>query len=207
MKASSKLRAAARFFGFALLVPGLLAFAFGAGAADRAGAVDSLFGLAQAEIAKTERKLAQGDSVFVGDTVMTAFQSRVSMQMGEATRIRLGENARLRIDRYLMGVGGTLTLGSGPMLFDRPSGARPEALKIRGAFGVIAVRGTRFFAGPSQGKLAVFVDRGSVSVTSGGSTVTLVAGEGTDVTRPGAPPTEPKSWGHGRIVEAFSTVR
>jgi len=69
------------------------------------------------------------------------------------------------------------------------------------------VRGTRFFAGPSQGKLAVFVDRGSVSVTSGGSTVTLVAGEGTDVTRPGAPPTEPKSWGHGRIVEAFSTVR
>ena len=138
---------------------------------------------------------------------MTAFQSRVSMQMGEATRIRLGENARLRIDRYLMGVGGTLTLGSGPMLFDRPSGARPEALKIRGAFGVIAVRGTRFFAGPSQGKLAVFVDRGSVSVTSGGSTVTLAAGEGTNVARPGAPPTAPKSWGHGRIVEAFSTVR
>lgn len=176
-------------------------------AADRAGEVDSLFGAALASAARAERTLAKGDSVFVGDMVSTAMQSRLAMQVGSATRIKLGENARLKIDRYLLGVGGTLTLGSGAMLFDRPGGSAPEKLDIRGAFGVIAVRGTRFFVGPSQGKLAVFVDRGTVTVTSGKATVSLAAGEGTDIAHPGARPAAPKSWGHARIVEALSSVQ
>jgi ferric-dicitrate binding protein FerR (iron transport regulator) len=93
------------------------------------------------------------------------------------------------------------------MLFDRPSGTAPEALRIRGDFGVIAVRGTRFFVGPSQGKLAIFVDRGGVSVSSGGSTVVLGPGQGTDIVRRGARPAAVQTWGQGRIAEALGLVQ
>lgn len=176
-------------------------------AQDRAGDVDSLFGLARAAMPKAERSLAAGDAVFIGETVVTAAQTRMSLRLGSVTRIKLGENVRLRIDRHLVGIGGTLTLLNGPILFDRPSGSPPESLRIRGDFGVIAVRGTRFFVGPSQGKLAVFVDRGAVTVTSGGATVALGPGEGTEVARRGARPETARTWNAARIADAFSLVQ
>jgi hypothetical protein len=176
-------------------------------AQDKAGAVDSVFGIARAALPQTERSLAAGDNVFLGETVVTAAQSRMSLQLGAVTRIKLGENVRLRIDRYLVGTGGTLTLGQGAMLFDRPAGSPPEALRIRGDFGVIAVRGTRFFVGPSQGKLAVFVDHGKVTVTSGGATVALGAGEGTEIARRGAKPEPVRIWSVSRINDALGLVR
>ncbi len=74
----------------------------------------------------------------------------MSLQLGTVTRIKLGENVRLRIDRYLVGTGGTLTLGQGAMLFDRPAGSPPEALRIRGDFGVIAVRAHGFLWVPAR---------------------------------------------------------
>lgn len=194
-----------RLFQAALVaVFGLVAAAH---AQDKAGAVDSVFGVARAALPQTERALAAGDNVFLGETVVTAAQSRMSLQLGTVTRIKLGENVRLRIDRYLVGTGGTLTLGQGAMLFDRPAGSPPEALRIRGDFGVIAVRGTRFFVGPSQGKLAVFVDHGKVTVTSGGATVALGPGEGTEIPRRGAKPEPVRAWGFGRIVDALSQVQ
>ena len=49
---------------------------------------------------------------------------------------------------------------------------------LRSLFGLIAIRGTRVFAGPSNGVFGVFVDRGSVDVTAAGKTVTLAAGSG-----------------------------
>lgn len=199
---------ASRWRQFGLVIAGFLAATAGTACAQsQVGAVDSLFGAARAAIPKSERVLAKGDAVFLDETVLTGDQSRLALQLGQTTRINLGENARLRIDRYLIGVGGTLTLGAGPMLFDRPGGAPPEKLEIHGAFGKIAVRGTRFFVGQSQGKMAVFVDRGAVTVTSGGATVALGAGEGTEIARAGARPDSPKSWGLGRIVEALSTVQ
>ncbi len=189
----------------AALAAGLM-FAQPGLAQDRAGDVDSLVGLAQAAMPKAERNLAAGDAVFLGETVVTAAQTRISLRLGTATRIKLGENARLRIDRHLVGMGGTLTLQSGAMLFDRPGNAPPEALRIRGDFGVIAVRGTRFFVGPSQNKQSVFVDRGRVTVTSGGATVSLEAGQGTEIPYRGAKPGPVQSWGLTRIVDALSQV-
>ena len=56
--------------------------------------------------------------------------------------------------------------------------SRPVAVKIRSSYGLIAVRGTKFFAGPSNGVFGVFVDHGTVTVSGGGSEVVLQAGRG-----------------------------
>ncbi len=61
--------------------------------------------------------------------------------------------------------------------------------------------------GPSQGKLAVFVDHGKVTVTSGGATVALGPGEGTEIPRVVPKPEPVRAWGFGRIVDALSQVQ
>lgn len=138
------------------------------------------------------------------------------MLLGEDTTIRLGERARLVIDQFLSTTGGEISLQSGPMLFDRPSGSRPLAMKIKSPYGLIAVRGTKFFAGPSNNFFGVFVDHGTVVVSGGGSEVVLQAGEGTnlgpqagsgfDLSGANAKPTAAVKWGEARIKAALASV-
>jgi len=175
-------------------------------AAQRAGAVEFVKGEAFAEVSAARRALDRNAPVFLGDQCGTGPESRLGMQLGGSTRLRLGEKARITIDRYLVNVGGELTLHSGPMLFDRAAGAAPSAIQIRSPFGLIAVRGTRFFAGPSRAVFGVFVARGAVTVTAGFGSVTLHAGEGTDIRHPGDAPAPPSRWGAPRIREALASV-
>jgi ferric-dicitrate binding protein FerR (iron transport regulator) len=119
----------------------------------------------------------------------------------------MGEQARLTIDRVLMNAGGEITLGSGAMTFERPAEARPAPVRIRSPYALIAVRGTRFFAGPSNGVFGVFVEKGRVQVSGGGRSVTLRAGQGTDIRAPGGRPTAPRQWGRARIEAAYTSVR
>jgi ferric-dicitrate binding protein FerR (iron transport regulator) len=172
--------------------------------AQRAGAVEFVKGEAFAEASAARRALDRNAPVFLGDQCATGAESRLGMQLGGSTRLRLGEKARITIDRYLVNAGGELTLQSGPMLFDRAAGAAP--IQIRSPFGLIAVRGTRFFAGPSRAAFGVFVERGSVTVTSRFASVTLQAGEGTDIRHPGDAPSPPARWAAPRIREALASV-
>jgi ferric-dicitrate binding protein FerR (iron transport regulator) len=82
----------------------------------------------------------------------------------------------------------------------------PGALQVRGSFGLITIRGTRVFVGPSNGVIGVFVVHGLVDVTSGGHGVVLQTGQGTDIAAPGAPPTQPHPWGERRIRAALASV-
>ena len=72
---------------------------------------------------------------------------------------------------------------------------------------LIAIRGTRVFAGPSNGVFGVFVARGSVDVTAAGKTVTLGRGFGTNIAKPGDEPTAPAAWKPPRIKAAFASVQ
>ena len=149
--------------------------------------------------------LERNSPVFVADLVSTGAASRVTIHLGEQTRLRLGERVRIIIDRYLIDAGGEFTLEAGAVLFDRPSG-KPAPVQIRSPFGLIAVRGTRFFAGPSAGVFGVFVQRGSVTVTAAGREVVLRMGQGTDISRPGDKPTTARRWRDPRIREALESV-
>ena len=99
-----------------------------------------------------------------------------------------------------------MTLRAGPLLFDQPPGRAPAAVQIPSAFALIAVRGTRFFAGPSNGRFSVFVASGSVAVTAAGQQVTVREGEGTDFASRGTPPTPATRWGPERIRTALASV-
>ena len=179
----------------------------GAQSAERAGAVEDVRGEAFAETAAVRRGLDRAAPLFIGDQIGTGFQSRLAMRLGRATLIRLGEQARLTLDRFLVNAGGDITLQSGPMLLDRPSGGAPLPIQIRSPFALIAVRGTRFFAGPSNERFGVFVERGSVLVTAAGRQVVVRAGEGSDIPYPGAAPTPAVRWGEPRIRAALASVR
>jgi len=71
----------------------------------------------------------------------------------------------------------------------------------------MAVRGTQFFAGPSNGVFGVFVQNGTLEVSAAGETVTLSAGQGTNLQKPGSAPTPPVDWGKPRIDAAYGRVR
>jgi hypothetical protein len=119
-------------------------------AADRAGEVQSSRGECFALSATSRRTLTPTAAVFIADTVVTGVQSALALHLGTATEVRLGQQARLRIDRFLINAGGTLVLEQGGMLLDHDTAKAGAAnIAVRSPFGLIAVRGTHFFAGPA----------------------------------------------------------
>jgi hypothetical protein len=177
-----------------------------AGAAEPAGKVETSRGECYAENSAERRALVPAAAVFVGDAVGTGVQSALSMHLGVATEVKLGPEARLRIDRFLMNAGGVLVLERGAMLQDHDEKSGPSDITVRSPFGLIAVRGTRFFAGPSNGVFGVFVERGAVTVVGVRTAVALTSGLGTNIARPGAEPSSPTKWGAERIASAIASV-
>jgi hypothetical protein len=172
--------------------------------ADQAGSVEEVKGEAFAETGSERRLLNRAAPLFIKDKVDTGTDARATLLLGKATTLHMGENTAITIDRFLVNAGGEITLQSGPILFDGPSGN--ARMQIRSAFGLIAVRGTRFFAGPSNNVFGVFVVRGSVSVSSAGKRVLVRSGQGTNIAQPGAQPTPPAPWKPERVQAALASV-
>jgi hypothetical protein len=63
-------------------------------AAEPVGAVDAILGQVTAQAGAATRTLAKDAPVFVGDTVATAAASGVALRLGQATKVRLGPEAR-----------------------------------------------------------------------------------------------------------------
>jgi hypothetical protein len=175
-------------------------------AAEPAGEVQSARGECYAQTAAVRRALAPAAAVFVGDAVGTGAQSALRLHLGQTTELRLGAESHLRIDRFLVNAGGILVLDRGALLYDHDTGGGGTDVAVRTPFGLLAVRGTRFFAGPSNGVFGVFVERGAVLVVGAYTSVLVTDGQGTDVVRPGAEPTPPHLWGAARIAAAMASV-
>lgn len=139
-----------------------------------------------------------------GDTAETGMNGLALLWLDEDTRIHMGPGSAIELASFLTEVGGTIRVG-GAMVFDRPDDRAPLDITFATAFGEIGVRGTRFFAGPSQGDFAVFVQRGRVEVRGAGVTRVLTAGEGCTM-HAGAVPGEVAAWGEARIAEAFASL-
>jgi hypothetical protein len=150
--------------------------------------------------------LKAGASLMDHDFVATGKESFAELALGDDTSLLLGSETELLIDTFIAGQGGTIELGTGQMVFDRPEGLAKIDLTMRTAFGMIGVRGTKFFAGPSRGVFGVFVEHGLVEVTGGGVTRQVGRGQGVDIATPGAAPSEVAEWGDARIREAYASV-
>ena len=150
--------------------------------------------------------LKAGASLRDHDFVTTGRESFAELALGEDTSLLLGSETELLIDSFIAGQGGVIELGTGQMVFDRPEGLGKIDLTMRTAFGMIGVRGTKFFAGPNRGVFAVFVEHGRVEVTGGGVTAAVGRGEGVEIKAPGEAPGKVTTWGKARIREAYASV-
>jgi len=177
---------------------------FGASAARAmpvAGHVSAVRGDANAELDGSKRVLSTGGDVFVHDLVSTGRASRLTLKLGTTTTVRLGADTRLKIDQYMLDAEGDFELVEGVIKFDGKGKPGSGRSTFRSAYGLIAIRGTRFYAGPSRGKFAVLVGEGTVEVTAGDKTVLVGPQQGTDIARPGDAPSPPKEWPLDRIKE------
>jgi hypothetical protein len=169
-----------------------------------AGQVQDIRGTATAELEEKRRNLATRDALYIGELVATGEQSRAALLLGRSTSVRMGANARVLIDRYLVGAGGELVLDAGALLLDKPPGNPPA--RIRGAFGLITVHGSQVFVGPSNGVIGVFVVHGQADVAAGGVSITLREGEGTDLRIATEPPAAAHPWAKPRVDAALASV-
>ncbi|WP_156964582.1 FecR family protein [Methylocapsa aurea] len=188
--------------GAAMLIPDVSQ----AQTAERIGLVEDVKGEAFAQGRLERRLLDRAAPVFINEMIETGVDARLRLRLGKDTTVLVGQKARLTIDRFLANAGGEITLESGPILYDRPAGAAPARMQIRSSFGLIAVRGTRFFAGPSAGVFGVFVQYGAVVVSAAGSRVSLRAGQGTNIAQPGSAPTPAAIWKPARVQAALDSV-
>lgn len=152
----------------------------------------------------TTQPLTPGTALSEGDTALTAENALALLILESDTRINMGAASSVVLSRFAAATGGSLNV-SGAIVFDRPEDLPPIDLAFETAFGQIAVRGTRFFVGPSKGAYAVFCQRGRVTVTAAGTTRDLGPGDGVDLAE-GAPPGEVGQWGEPRIRAAFESV-
>lgn len=169
--------------------------------------------------------LSVGASLMESDLLATGRESFARLKLGADTDILLGPETQLLIDRYLAGQGGELQLMSGQMLFDRPEGLPKIDLSVKTTFGMIGVRGTKFFAGPLKGIFSVYVEHGRVDVSNAGVSRRVTAGEGLDIppAKDGfrslgdnardaaamarmAVPTLPSRWAEARVRDAYASV-
>lgn len=177
-----------------------------ASAAERVGSVTASKGDAALERADERREASPGLPVLLDDRATTGAASRLDLQLGQGTRIRLGGNTILKIDRFVARAAASTTLEDGAMAVERDKKAEKK-FEVKTPYGLLAARGTTFFAGPSNGKFGVFVQEGVLDVISLQGAVTLRAGDGTDFSDPGDPPSEIKKWGAPRIQNAFESVQ
>jgi hypothetical protein len=170
------------------------------------------------------QNLAAGASLMENDYVVTADKSFATLDLGSDTQIRLGPETHLLIDHYLADQGGKLELVSGQMVFDRPEGKPKIDVSLHTAFGMIGVRGTKFFAGPLNGVFSVFVEHGKVEVSNAGVSRKVLGGQGIEIRPPAgsvrslgpksdlkdmgalALPTLPQAWAKDKIREAYASV-
>lgn len=169
------------------------------------GKASDVRGTVNLKRAEKREGLSTGGNIMDNDFVQTEAESFADLQL-EDTRILLGSKTELLLDSFIAGQGGTMELGVGQMVFDRPEGLPKIDLAVRTTFGMIGVRGTKFFCGPNRGVFAVFVEHGQVSVQGGGVERLVGRGEGVEIAGPGEAPNQVVQWKEARIREVYASV-
>jgi Tfp pilus assembly protein FimT len=149
-----------------------------------------------------ERKVAQGDDVFLDETVRTAASSAAKLRFVDETDLSLGPQASVKLDRYVFNPDKTakemaVTMTKGAMRW--VSGLSPSsAYRIRTPQATIGVRGTIFDLVADGRRTTVVLQEGAVEVCTTGSRrvcrmltrkgdVITVAGNAIEGPRPGGP--------------------
>ena len=177
----------------------------------RIGEVTALTGTAVAVFTgEAPRALAVAAAVLLEDILATRAGTRLACRLDGGMTLSLGENASILLHAAMLQrprPGLAMRSFGGSLLLDLPATPPRDAPPFGGVtlpWAHIGVRGTRFFAGESDGARAVFVERGQVEVTARDRRAVLHAGEGVDVAAGGPGPVS--RWGGARIARALASV-
>jgi hypothetical protein len=133
--------------------------------------VTGLRGSATLEHAGARSVLAAGMALAAGDTITTGSGARVKLHFADGSEVRLGENARLRIDAVKVdAAAGTRTiLLSLPLGLLRAAAAKLQqsagsSFEIHTGIAYSAVRGTHWIVAARKAETRVYVQEGRVAV-------------------------------------------
>jgi len=204
-----------------LFAPGadLLGSAWAAGG-ENVGHVSRVQGAAYAVQGAELRELAVNDLIRRTDVLRTGPGARLELTMLDETRLTLGADTELGVERYDLG----RRPGAGAVLLRFVKGAfrvvtgrlealraeREEPFEVVTPFAVIGIRGTDFWGGfLDAGELSVLLisGRGVYLRNDAGRSEIVRPLEGVRLASPAAPPPEPTLWSPDRRARAFATVR
>ena len=178
------------------------------------GTVSRIQGAASAARGGATRPLGLNASVVLNETVSTGAAARLEITFNDRTRLTLGENANLTLDRYSFNPSarrGTIKLravGAFRFVSGQISKLARADVSVTTPVAVIGVRGTDFWAGPIDDQaLGVFLTEGAVRVSNAAGARTLNRrGQGTNIARPGAAPGPVTIWPQDKVNRALATV-
>jgi ferric-dicitrate binding protein FerR (iron transport regulator) len=170
------------------------------------GKVAEATGQVTGRLKGARRDLASGAPLYAGERLITGAASRLEAALGPTTKLYMGANTRVQIDRYMIARGGEIRLLEGALALDREEPGQTQDTIITSPYALLAVRGTKLFAGPSNGVFGVFVFSGRVDVSNRAGSVSLTGGQGTNIATPGAAPTPAGEWKQPRIEAAWRSV-
>lgn len=204
------MRASATFV-FRAFAP-LFAYAVGSPAiAAQVGQVEQAQGICYGTVGVETEALAPGAPIQFEQTVTTEAGARLELLFLDDTKLTLGENAKLRIDRFVYAprTARTSVRLAAVGAFRFVSGAKGgnSDVAIVTPVATIGVRGTDFWAGPIDGAYGVLLLEGAVDVANGAGSASLdEPGEGVNIAGPGVAPGAVTQWPQDKVSRALAAV-
>src|SRR5262249_50906550 len=183
-------------------------------ARDAISTVSRIQGEASGMLGGATRALGLNTSVILNETVSTGAAARLEVTFKDNTRLTLGENARLTLNRYVFNPAagsGTIrfrVVGAFRFLSGQLSKLAHSDVSVTTPVATIGVRGTEFWGGPINDQaLGVFLIEGAVRVSNAaGVQILNRPGQGTNIARPGAAPGPITFWPQDKVNRAIATV-
>jgi hypothetical protein len=178
------------------------------------GSVTRIQGEASGTRAGVTRTLGLNESVILNETVSTSASGRVEISFKDNTRLTLGENAKLTLDRYVFNPAagrGTIRfrlVGAFRFLSGQLSKLARSDVSVTTPVATVGIRGTEFWGGPIDDQaLGVFLIEGAVRVSNAaGARILNRPGQGTNIARRGAAPGPVTLWPQDKVNRAIATV-
>src|SRR5215467_6355557 len=184
------------------------------GAQEAIGTVSRIEGEASGLRGGGTRPLGLNASVILNETVSTGAAARLEVTFKDNTRLTLGENAKLTLDRYVFNPAarrGTIRfrlVGAFRFISGQVSKLARSDVSVTTPVATIGIRGTEFWGGPVDDQsLGVFLIEGAVRVSNAaGARILNRPGQGTNIARSGVAPGPVTFWPQDKVNRAIATV-
>jgi ferric-dicitrate binding protein FerR (iron transport regulator) len=176
-------------------------------ASDAVGTVTGLSGPASAWSDGTPRALRLGSGVHRGETLRTLTGAKLAVRFSDGSVLTLGADSQAAVSAFAPErANAAMRLVRGILRLVIDPARRWQRFEVETRSAVAAARSTEWVVSiDAEGATAVFAVSGRVEVLAQNASVTLGAGDGTDVPA-GQPPGEVKQWGQARVDRVLAAT-